>query len=103
MLKRFDELHDEENKIYELQSELKELASTRGFFDTLPEREILAKLDESERALTLAADKLSLAQGEFANAEASPCGDRIMAAIHEKVASSRIDLFMLEQLKSEYY
>ena len=88
VLKRFDELHDEENKIYELQSELKELASTRGFFDTLPEREILAKLDESERALALAADKLSLAQGEFANAEASPCGDRIMAAIHEKVEQS---------------
>ena len=85
ILKRFNELHAEEEKVYELQNELKELTNTRGFFGKLPERELLGELDSAERSLSQAADRLIFAQGEHANAEASPCGDRIMAAIHEKV------------------
>ena len=85
ILKRFNELHAEEEKAYALQGELKELTATRGFFGNLPDRELLEKLGETERSLAQSADRLALAEGEFANAEASPCGDRIMAAMHEKI------------------
>ncbi|MBR6742457.1 MAG: AAA family ATPase, partial [Clostridia bacterium] len=88
ILKRFGELHAEEEKIYGLQNDLKELTETRGFFGKLPERQLLDELDASERELSRSADVLTVAQGEHANAEASPCGDRIMAAIYEKVVQS---------------
>lgn len=85
ILKRFNELHSEEEKVYGLRNDLKELTDTRGFFGKLPERNLLDELDAAERSLSQAADKLTVANGEHANAEASPCGDRIMAAIHQKV------------------
>lgn len=88
ILKRFNELHVEEEKVYELQNSLKELTDTRGFFGKLPERQLLDDLDAAERSLSQAADRLTVAEGEHANAEASPCGDRIMAAIHEKVTQN---------------
>lgn len=88
VLKRFNELHAEEEKIYGLQSDLKELTDSRGFFGELPDRPLLEELDGSERSLASASNKLSLANGELANAEASPCGDRILAAIHEKIVES---------------
>ena len=88
ILKRFNELHAEEEKIYALQNELKELTATRGFFGNLPDRPLIEALDASERSLSQAADRLNFAKGEHANAEASPCGDRIMAAIHQKVEAS---------------
>ena len=85
ILKRFNELHAEEEKVYGLQNDLQELTDTRGFFGKLPERQLLDELDSAERSLSQAADRLTVASGEHANAEASPCGDRIMAAIHQKV------------------
>lgn len=88
VLKRFNELHAEEEKVYGLQNDLNELTETRGFFGKLPERQLLDELDATERSLSQSADRLTVTRGEHANAEASPCGDRIMAAIHEKVAQS---------------
>ena len=85
ILKRFNELHAEEESVYKLQNDLKDLTDGRGFFGKLPERQLLDELDIAERSLAQSADRLTVAEGEHANAEASPCGDRIMAAIHEKV------------------
>ena len=85
VLKRFNELHAEEESIYGLQGSLRELTETRGFFGKLPDRAILDELDSAERTLADSAGRLTFAKGEMANAEASPCGDRILAALHEKV------------------
>lgn len=85
VLKRFGELHGEEEQIYSLQNSLKELTETRGYNNTLPDRHLLDALDVKERELNSAADKHGIAVGELANAEAAPCGDRILAAIHTKV------------------
>ena len=88
ILKRFDELHAEENKIASLGTELQELTAKRGFFGTLPDREITEKLDVAERALAESASNLKNAQKELSAAEAAPCGDRILAELHKKIENA---------------
>ncbi len=84
ILKRFIELHAEEDEIRKLRSSLDELTATRGFFGKLPDRPLIDSFADTERAVISASDKLGVAKGESANADASPCGDRALAAIHEK-------------------
>ncbi len=98
VLKRFNELHAEEEKIYRLQTSLRELTDKGGFFGNLPDRPLLEELDSTERALSASANKLSLANGELANSEASPCGDRILSAIHEKIVENGKKSAIAEQI-----
>ncbi len=85
ILDRFDKLHAEENKSYELQERLATLARERGYFNTLPDRAILDELDNANHSLSVLAEKLSLAKAGLAGAVASPSGDRKLARIHEAI------------------
>ena len=85
VLKRFIELHAEEDKVQGLKNSIEELTETRGFFGKLPDRSLLEIIADKGRSVTSASDKLEVSNGELANAEASPCGDRNLASIHEKI------------------
>jgi hypothetical protein len=85
VLKRFIELHTEEDKVQGLKNSIEELTEARGFFGKLPDRSLLEIIADKGRSVTSASDKLEVANGELANAEASPCGDRNLASIHEKI------------------
>lgn len=85
VLDRFDKLHAEENKSYELQEKLATLAKEQGYYNTLPDRAILDELDNANHSLSVSAEKLSLAKTELTGVTASPSGDRELAGIHERI------------------
>ncbi|MBQ7293452.1 MAG: AAA family ATPase [Clostridia bacterium] len=99
VLKRFEELHAEEEKINSLNAEIQELTAKRGFFGTLPSREVTEDLDASERALSEAASNLGVAQKELSAAETSSCGDRILAELHKKIENGKKDNIIQNILK----
>ena len=99
VLDRFDKLHAEENKSYELQERLSTLANERGYFNTLPDRAILDELDSSEHSLSVLAEKLSIAKAELTTAEASPTGDRKLAKIHEKIVDDGGVTALIKRIK----
>lgn len=100
VLKRFNELHAEEEKIIELQNSIENLKETQGFFGSLPDRDLLEKFEITERMLSQANDKLSVAEGEYSNAEASPCGDRKLAEIYERSEQNGGKQKIIDQVKS---
>ena len=89
ILKRFNELHEEERKGEALNTQLQELTAVRGFFGTLPDRDIAEKFDVAERALSDSVSNLAIAQKELASAESAPCGDRILAELHKKIEDTK--------------
>lgn len=88
VLDRFDKLHTEENKSYELQEKLAVLAREQGYYNTLPDRAILDELDNANHSLSVLAEKLSFAKAELTGVQASPTGDRKLANIHERIADA---------------
>ncbi len=85
VLRRFDELHTKETELEAKQEELRRLCDQKGYPGKLPDRQTVAEIENSLRALSDASANNTLADAELTKAQTSPDGDRILAAHTETI------------------
>ena len=85
ILKRFDDLHERERKLEELEKQMDTLRLEKGYPGQLPTREEIAAIEAEGRSLSGASTAVTAAVAELSKAKNAKDGDRQLAELSDAV------------------